>query len=183
MVVAGCGGARAANRIGGLRRGPAVELDLRADALDAAFGAGRGRRSTTVYLGGGTPSLLPADDVARLLDRSATRFGSRSDAEITLEANPGPDERGDPAALRAAGVTRLSFGAQALTDAELRRLGRRHRAARRGATPSPRRATAGIGSVSLDLLYDVPDADARDLDRRRSTRRSRSSRTTCRCTP
>ena len=56
------------------------------------------------------------------------RFDIAPGAEITLEANPGPDERGDPAAWRRAGITRISFGAQSLDDAELRRLGRRHRA-------------------------------------------------------
>ena len=64
-------------------------------------GPDRGRRSSSVYLGGGTPSLLPADDVARLLALIRARFGMRAGAEITLEANPGPDERGDPGALRA----------------------------------------------------------------------------------
>ena len=67
-----------------------------------------------------------------ILARVRERFGLAEDAEITIEANPGPDERGDPAALRRAGVTRISFGAQSLDDTELRKLGRRHRAAARG---------------------------------------------------
>ncbi|MEA2608047.1 MAG: hypothetical protein QOJ75_290 [Chloroflexota bacterium] len=131
-----------------------AELELRADALDQAFGEARPPLET-VYLGGGTPSLLPAGAVAGLLERVRARFVLAANAEVTIEANPGRDERGDATALREAGVTRVSLGAQSMSDDELRRLGRRHRpvdvldavaAAREG----------GIGSVSLDLLYDVP---------------------------
>ena len=113
-----------------------------------------------MYLGGGTPSLLAADDIERLLARVRERFGIADDAEITLEANPGPDERGDPAALRRAGVTRISFGAQSLDDTELRKLGRRHRARHVGDAVAAARA-AGVGSVNVDLLYDIPDTDLR----------------------
>ena len=70
---------------------------------------------------------MPADEIAALLDLVQRRFGLADAAEVTLEANPGPDERGDAAALARAGVTRLSIGAQSLDAAELRRLGRRHR--------------------------------------------------------
>ncbi|MFH1474369.1 MAG: radical SAM protein, partial [Chloroflexota bacterium] len=73
----------------------------------------------------------------------------------TLEANPGPDDRGDLAGFARAGVTRLSLGAQSLDDAELRVLGRRHRAGDVAEAVLAARA-AGIGQVSLDLLYDVP---------------------------
>jgi putative oxygen-independent coproporphyrinogen III oxidase len=131
------------------------ELRLRADALDEAFGTARPPLET-VYLGGGTPSLLPAEAVAKLLELVRERFGLAADAEVTIEANPGPDERGDAWALRAAGVTRVSLGAQSLSDPELRRLGRRHRAADVATAIAAARA-AGIGSVSLDLLYDIPD--------------------------
>jgi oxygen-independent coproporphyrinogen-3 oxidase len=83
------------------------------------------------------------------------RFSIAPGAEITIESNPGPDERGDAAALVAAGVTRVSLGAQSFDERLLRRLGRRHRAgdveeAVRGARDG------GIRSVSVDLLYDVP---------------------------
>jgi oxygen-independent coproporphyrinogen-3 oxidase len=137
-----------------------AELDLRADGLDDVFGRVRPSLET-VYLGGGTPSLLPSAVVAALLAKIRDRFGIAPDAEITLEANPGPDERGDAGALRAAGLTRLSIGAQALSDAALRRLGRRHRAADVADAVAGARA-AGIGSVSLDLLYDVPGASLAD---------------------
>jgi oxygen-independent coproporphyrinogen-3 oxidase len=74
---------------------------------------------------------------------------------VTIEANPGPDERGDAGALARAGVTRLSIGAQSLDIGELRRLGRRHRPGDVSDTVAAARE-AGIASVSLDLLYDVP---------------------------
>jgi oxygen-independent coproporphyrinogen-3 oxidase len=134
------------------------ELDLRADALDAQFGppgTPRHPRLATLYLGGGTPSLLPAADVAALVGRVRARYGLGRGAEVTLEANPGPDDRGDLAGFARAGVTRISLGAQSLDDAELRALGRRHRA---GDVADAVRAAreAGIRQVSLDLLYDVP---------------------------
>jgi len=109
----------------------------------------------TVYLGGGTPSLLPSDAVAEILAHIQERFGLAEDAEVTLEANPGPDERGDPHALRRAGVTRISYGAQSLDDAELRRVGRRHRAGDVADAVAGARA-AGVGSINVDLLYDIP---------------------------
>ncbi|MEA2620823.1 MAG: hypothetical protein QOC97_1596 [Chloroflexota bacterium] len=137
-----------------------VELGLRADALDMAFGKRR-PPLRSVYLGGGTPSLLPAEAIARLLSVVRARFGVAEDAEVTLEANPGPDERGDAAALRAAGVTRLSIGAQAMSAAALRRLGRRHRVVDVVRAVAEARA-GGIGSISLDLLYDAPDATLTD---------------------
>jgi oxygen-independent coproporphyrinogen-3 oxidase len=137
-----------------------TELDLRADAMDDAFGRQRPALET-VYLGGGTPSLLPPDTLGGLLDLVRARYGIADGAEVTLEANPGPDERGDAGALRAAGVTRLSLGAQAMSDEALRRLGRRHQARDVGAAVADAR-NAGIASVSLDLLYDAPDASLVD---------------------
>jgi oxygen-independent coproporphyrinogen-3 oxidase len=101
--------------------------------------------------------VAPAD-LERILARVRARFGVAEGAEITLEANPGADERGDPAAFRSAGVTRLSFGAQSFDDTELRKLGRRHRA-RHVADAVQGAREAGIASINVDLLYDVPDTD------------------------
>ena len=133
----------------------AAELELRADDLDAAFGRTRPALET-LYLGGGTPSLLEPDVVAHLVERIRARYGLTAEAEVTLEVNPGPDERGDSVGWVRAGVTRLSIGAQSLDDAQLRRLGRRHQA-RHVADAVAEAREAGIRSVSLDLLYDVPD--------------------------
>jgi oxygen-independent coproporphyrinogen III oxidase len=159
VVIAGSAARGPRSRIGQYLDALHVELDLRADVLDRAFGEPdtRGRPPIgSVYLGGGTPSLLPGDEIERLLGRVRERFGLTDDAEITIEANPGPDERGDPGALRRAGITRLSIGAQSFDDTELRKLGRRHRARHvREAVAAAREA--GIGSINVDLLYDVPD--------------------------
>jgi oxygen-independent coproporphyrinogen-3 oxidase len=159
VVVAGSAARGPANRIAPFLAALRAELELRADVLDAAFGLpGSPDRPVleTIFIGGGTPSLLHGDDIAELLARVRRRFGVAPDAEVTIEANPGPDERGDPAALAAAGVTRISFGAQSMDPAELRRLGRRHRPAHVADAVAEARA-AGIGSINLDLLYDVPD--------------------------
>jgi oxygen-independent coproporphyrinogen-3 oxidase len=160
VVVAGAAARGPANRIAALATALETELELRADALDATFGPpGTAARPAldTVYLGGGTPTLVPADTIGRIVATVARRFGVAPDAEITIEANPGPDERGDAAALAAAGINRISFGAQSLDPTELRRLGRRHRPADvRDAVRAAR--DGGIGSINLDLLYDVPDS-------------------------
>ena len=136
------------------------ELELRADALDQTLGTPESgpslrRPLRTVYFGGGTPSLVPGEWLERLMEIVRARFGLAPDAEVTLEANPGPDELGDLAAFRRAGVTRVSFGAQSLDSGELRRLGRRHSPQDVASAVAAARV-AGIGSINLDLLYDVP---------------------------
>ena len=158
VVVAGAAAVGPRNRVGQFVTALLRELDLRADALDAAHGppGGPGRPPLdTVYIGGGTPSLLAPDAVADLVDRVGTRFRLADGAEVTIEANPGPDDRGDLAGFARAGITRLSLGAQSLDDAELRSLGRRHRAGDVAEAVLAARA-AGIPQVSLDLLYDLP---------------------------
>ena len=156
VVIAGAAARGKRSRVGQFLEAVLREIDLRADALDIAFPARPPLAS--VYLGGGTPSLLPADDVERLIVRIRDRFGIADGAEITLEANPGRDERGDPALLRRAGVTRMSFGAQSFDDTELRRLGRRHRGRHVVEAVAAARA-GGIESINVDLLYDIPDTD------------------------
>jgi oxygen-independent coproporphyrinogen-3 oxidase len=155
VVYAGAAARGPAARIEAFLAALHAELTLRADLLDETFGTTRPPLET-VYLGGGTPSLLPADAVASLLEAIVGRYEIAPDAEITIEANPGPDERGDAGALRRAGVTRVSLGAQSLSDGQLRRLGRRHRAVDVAAAVEAAR-DGGIDSVSLDLLYDIPD--------------------------
>jgi oxygen-independent coproporphyrinogen III oxidase len=160
VVFAGAAARGPRNRIDAFLEALEAELELRADALDERFGRpGSGGRPSleSMYIGGGTPSLIPADAIAHLVEIVASRYGLAADAEVTLEANPGPDERGDPAALRRAGIGRLSFGAQSLDAAELKRLGRRHAPGDVAEAVQGAR-DAGIGSVSLDLLYDLPDS-------------------------
>lgn len=155
VVYAGRAARGPQNRVGRYLQAVEAELDLRADVLDGAPAAATRPPLDSVYLGGGTPSLLPPPAVGRLLARVAERFGIAGDAEITLEANPGPDETGDLAGFVAAGVNRVSFGAQSLQAAELRTLGRRHspRDVRRAVAAA---RAAGVRDVSIDLLYDVP---------------------------
>lgn len=137
-----------------LHEAVARELELRADALDTRFGATRPPLGS-LYFGGGTPSLISGEWLERLMAIVRRCFGLAPDAEVTLEANPGSDERGDLAAFAAAGVNRVSFGAQSMDARELRRLGRRHSPGEVAAAVASARA-AGIGSVNLDLLYDLP---------------------------
>ncbi|TAJ99984.1 MAG: coproporphyrinogen III oxidase family protein [Chloroflexota bacterium] len=158
VVVAGAEARGPASRIPGYVAAVRRELELRADTLDARWGAvGSPTRPRlgSLYLGGGTPSILPPDAIAGLIRLVELRYGLADRAEVSLEANPGPDDRGDPAALVAAGITRLSYGAQALDDATLKSLGRRHRAADVVEAVAEARE-AGIESLNLDLLYDVP---------------------------
>jgi putative oxygen-independent coproporphyrinogen III oxidase len=121
----------------------------------------------TIYFGGGTPSLLPAAGVARVVDEAVERWGSEP-TEITLEANPSSREVPDWAGLRAAGVNRISLGIQSLRDAQLRALARGQTAAEGVAAFAATRAS-GFENVSIDLIYGIPDqslADWRDGLRR-----------------
>jgi oxygen-independent coproporphyrinogen-3 oxidase len=109
------------------------------------------RTLSTVFFGGGTPSLMDPDLVAAILERLRQRFPMGNAPEVTLEANPTSAEAGRFRAYAAAGVTRLSMGVQALNDGDLRQLGRMHTAAEaRAAFDVARDAFA---RVSFDLIY------------------------------
>jgi oxygen-independent coproporphyrinogen-3 oxidase len=113
-----------------------------------------GRPVLTVFIGGGTPSLLSVRALDALLSGVRARLPLAADAEITLEANPGTVEADKFAGFRAAGVNRLSLGIQSLNDRHLQALGRIHDAgeARRAAEL----ALATFGNVNLDLMYGLP---------------------------
>lgn len=118
----------------------------------------------TLYLGGGTPSMLGADGVARLLDRVRERVRIAAGAEVTLEANPENITREAARAWRAAGVGRLSVGAQSFDDRALAWMHRTHDAA--GivrAVDEARRG--GIEELSLDLIFALPESLGRDWER------------------
>jgi oxygen-independent coproporphyrinogen-3 oxidase len=155
VVYAGAAARGPASRIPAFLTALHAELDLRADDSDLRWPDRPPLR--TLYLGGGTPSLLSGAQVEALIEHVRARFGLADRAEITLEANPGPHDRGDLEAFAAAGVTRVSFGAQSLDDGELRRLGRRHVPGDVADAVALARA-AGVASVNLDLLYDIPGA-------------------------
>src|SRR5262249_56352267 len=119
----------------------------------AARAGWSGRRPETVYLGGGTPSLLSPYAIDAVLD-AARRLGLREDAEVTLEANPGTLTTERLAGYRAAGVTRLSLGAQSFQPALLRTLGRDHTADQTGAAVEPAPA-ARFANLTPDLTSPV----------------------------
>jgi oxygen-independent coproporphyrinogen-3 oxidase len=167
VVYAGSAARGPRNRIDAYVAAVATELGLRAALVEARFGPpGSPSRPplASLYIGGGTPSLLGADAVARIVDLARTHFGLASDAEVTIEANPAPVERGDPRAWRSAGITRLSLGAQSLVDGEIRRLGRRHGSADVASAVEDARS-AGIESINLDLLYDIPGQSVASWER------------------
>jgi oxygen-independent coproporphyrinogen III oxidase len=139
----------------------AVERWLEGIALEAAQRAPAAADVTfsSVYLGGGTPSLLDPAQVARLFAALRDGFAVAADAEITLEANPESVSPARLAAWRAAGVNRLSLGAQSRHADELARLGRIHTAARVEEALAAARA-AGFRRLSLDLIYGFPGQTA-----------------------
>src|SRR5881409_453496 len=121
----------------------------------------------TLYLGGGTPSLLPPDLLAALLTSLRDAFGatsSRDAVEVTLEANPEDVTPEHASVWRRAGVNRLSLGAQSFDDAVLAWMHRSHDAARIGAAVRTLRA-AGIDNISLDLIFALPPELNRDWSR------------------
>jgi oxygen-independent coproporphyrinogen-3 oxidase len=113
------------------------------------------RAADTIFFGGGTPSLLDAVEVARLIAACRETFDLAADTEITLETNPETATRDRLDAFLAAGVNRISFGVQSFDDAELARLGRIHSSARaREAVRTAR--TAGFTNLSFDLMLWLP---------------------------
>ena len=110
-----------------------------------------GRTLSTVFLGGGTPSLMSPDLVADILTRIRATWPMPNDPEITLEANPTSVEAGRFRAFRDAGINRVSMGIQALNDADLKRLGRMHNVTEARAAFDIARAT--FDRVSFDLIY------------------------------
>ena len=134
-----------------------AELDLAARVLDDAGVAGR--PASTVFFGGGTPTLLPASGLARMLAAVADRFGLAPGAEVSVEANPESVTAASLAELARAGVTRVSFGMQSAVPAVLAVLDRGHDPARVPAVVGWAR-DAGL-AVSLDLIYGTP-GESRD---------------------
>ncbi len=122
--------------------------------LDHAAAASAGRPLGSIFFGGGTPSLMAPETAAALIERAKDHWRAAPDIEITLEANPTSAEAARFAAIREAGINRLSLGIQALDDDALRFLGREHDAAQ--ALGALGLATAQFGRVSFDLIYARP---------------------------
>ncbi len=143
-------------------------MDDLAAALAAEASARRGflggEAVRTRYFGGGTPSLLPAGTVARLLRSTEALWDCSAVEETTLEANPDDLDERYLAALREAGVDRLSIGVQSLDDDCLRLMNRRHTAA--GAVGAVRAARrAGFDNITVDLIFGVPGYGGESLRR------------------
>ncbi|AFL74760.1 radical SAM family heme chaperone HemW [Thiocystis violascens] len=136
-----------------------LDMELRAPAAR--------RPLSSIFIGGGTPSLFPGPAIRTLLDGIRARTRLAPEIEITLEANPGAADAHRFDAYRAAGVNRLSIGVQSLSDRQLARLGRIHRAADARAAVAAARA-AGFENLNLDLMFALPDQTlhnaAADLD-------------------
>ncbi len=118
---------------------------------------------STVFLGGGTPTLLPADDLAGLLAVVAEELGLTDGAEVTTEANPDSVDPAGLARLREAGFTRVSFGMQSAVPHVLATLDRTHDPERVPQAVAWARA-AGFEEVSLDLIYGTPGESLADWE-------------------
>ncbi|GJE19232.1 radical SAM family heme chaperone HemW [Methylobacterium marchantiae] len=117
-----------------------------------------GRTVSSIFLGGGTPSLMQPATVAGLLDAIGESWATAPDIEVTLEANPTSVEAGRFRGYRAAGVNRVSLGVQAMDDASLKALGRLHTAAE--AMAAVETAAAHFERYSFDLIYARPNQSA-----------------------
>ncbi|MFC3613476.1 radical SAM family heme chaperone HemW [Lutimaribacter marinistellae] len=119
-----------------------------------------GRVLNTIFFGGGTPSLMKPETVAKVIERARHHWPFANDIEITLEANPSSVEAGRFSAYREAGVNRVSLGVQALNDRDLRRLGRLHSVAE--AKIAYDIARTAFDRVSFDLIYARQDQTLSD---------------------
>jgi putative oxygen-independent coproporphyrinogen III oxidase len=133
-----------------------AEIDLAGRVLGADAPA-----VSTVFVGGGTPTLLAAGDLVRLLRRIESVFGLADDAEVTTEANPESVSPASLAALRRGGFTRISFGMQSAVPHVLATLDRVHSPGR-PLTAVAEARSAGFDQVSLDLIYGTPGESSAD---------------------
>ena len=123
----------------------------------------KGRPLTSIFFGGGTPSLMPPSTVAALIEAAEMRWGFADDIEITLEANPSSVEAARFADLAKAGVNRVSLGLQSLDDAALSFLGRAHSVAE--SLDALAIAQQHFARVNIDLIYARPDQSAEQWER------------------
>lgn len=147
---------------GARREDYAATVVAEIDQARASLGSAA-RALNTVFFGGGTPTLLPAGELAAMLDALRSRFGLIRDAEVTVEANPDTVTVEGMEALRAAGVTRVSIGMQSAVPHVLRTLDRTHRPENVSLAVAAARA-AGV-QVSVDLIYGTPGESLDDWRR------------------
>lgn len=124
--------------------------------LNNDLGFVQGRKLSSIFFGGGTPSLFKPDSIAAILQAAEQQIGFTNDIEITLEANPGTFEQQKFADFHLAGVNRLSIGVQSFDDAQLQKLGRIHNSgeAQRAIGMAQQ---AGFDNFNLDLMHGLPD--------------------------
>ncbi len=115
----------------------------------------------TVYIGGGTPSLLKPHHITRVLDRACKRFAFAADVEVTMEINPGTVSADSLKAFQGCGVNRVSLGVQSFHDAQLHFLGRLH-SARQAREAIGFARQAGVNNVGIDLIYGLPGQSSKD---------------------
>jgi oxygen-independent coproporphyrinogen-3 oxidase len=129
----------------------ALRFDLQQDQTLA-----QGRKLTSIFFGGGTPSMLSAQAIGQILTDAENIIGFEPDIEITLEANPGTFEQEKFSGFRSAGVNRLSIGIQSFNDRQLKLLGRAH-----GRDEALRAVgvarNAGFANINLDLMHGLPE--------------------------
>ena len=123
--------------------------------LDQDLPRVEGRSIQTIFFGGGTPSLFSAESIGRILEGVRSRLALATDAEVTLEANPGTVEQGRFAAYKSVGVTRLSIGVQSFDPKKLQVLGRIH-SSDEAARAAEQAHAAGLSNFNLDLMYGLP---------------------------
>ena len=124
--------------------------------------AAAGRQVSSVFFGGGTPSLMSADGFSRLMDAIRRTVTLKEDCEISMEANPGTVERDRFKAYAAAGVNRISLGIQSFSDENLKRLGRIHSAS--DAMKSIEAAHEAFENINLDVMYALPGQSEKELE-------------------
>lgn len=124
--------------------------------------AGKGLKADTVYLGGGTPSLLSPEDMRVILAAVKESFDISTNAEITTEANPGTVTLEKLSAYREAGINRISFGVQSCKDNELYKLGRLHNFYQSQEAVAIAKAS-GINNISCDLMIGIPEQTPQTL--------------------
>ncbi|MDR0596558.1 MAG: radical SAM family heme chaperone HemW, partial [Clostridiales Family XIII bacterium] len=122
-----------------------------------------GRSVDTIFIGGGTPTVLPEHEIDDLIEAVYSKFHVAGEPEITVEANPGTVDRQYLAALRESGVNRVSFGVQSFDEKTLERLGRIHTAAEAAGSFMAAR-DAGFDNINIDLIFGLPAQSAEQWD-------------------
>jgi len=130
--------------------------DLKIDLVYA-----QGRILDTIFIGGGTPSLISASGIAWLLNEIQKQIPFKADIEITLEANPGAIENSKIAEFKKAGISRFSFGVQSFQQEKLTKLGRIH-GVEEAKSAALQAAQSGVSTFNLDLMHGLPNQSLED---------------------